>query len=67
MFDRAEFSAMATRLAALKGRFILSLNDRTEVREIFAAFDFDEVSATYTVGGGGKARPAAELIISGGG
>lgn len=67
MFDRAEFTAMATRLAALKGRFILSLNDRTEVRETFAAFDFDEVSTTYTVGGGGKARPAAELIISGGG
>lgn len=65
MFVSTEFAAMATRLASLEGRFILSLNDRPEVRETFAGFAIEAVETTYTVGGGGKARPAGELIITG--
>mgnify|MGYP002382310500 CR=1 FL=1 len=66
MFGREEFALMASRLAGLQGRFILSLNDRPEVRETFAAFRLEGVETTYQISGGGKAMKAGELIISNG-
>lgn len=66
MFGRDEFAEMASRLATLKGRFVLSLNDRPEVRETFAAFRLEGVETTYQIAGGPKAHKAAELIISNG-
>ncbi|CAN5200434.1 DNA adenine methylase [soil metagenome] len=64
MFDKAEFAEMAERLRSLKGRFLLSLNDRPEVREIFAGFSLEEVETTYQIAGSGKLPKAAELILS---
>lgn len=64
MFDRAEFGAMAEQLAGIRGRFILSLNDRPEVREIFARFQIEAVETHYGIAGQG-ARPAGEVIITG--
>ena len=65
MFERSEFAQMAEVLGRLKGRFILSINDRPEVREIFSAFAFDEADVTYSVSG--EPTAAKELIIVGGG
>lgn len=64
LFNRDEFAEMAERLARLKGRFILSLNDRPEVREIFNGFDLVEAGVTYSVGG--PPVKAQEVIITGG-
>jgi len=64
MFAREEFTAMADVLRTLKGRFILSLNDRPEVRRIFAGFAIEEVGVRYTIGGQAKAKDAREVIIS---
>lgn len=66
LFARSEFEAMAKQLASINGRFLLSLNDHPDVREIFAGFDFEEVRTTYQVGGNDRPKAAAELIISGG-
>lgn len=63
MFGRAEFEQMAEVLGQLKGRFILSINDRPEVRRIFSRFNFAEADVTYTVSGAPTA--AKELIITG--
>lgn len=63
-FDRGQFETMADALAALSGRFILSLNDHSEVRRIFARFRLIEAETSYSVGGGNNARPARELIIT---
>ena len=66
LFGREDFARMAELLRGLKGRFILSLNDRPEVREAFAGFEFEEVKTRYTANA--KAiKQAAELLISGGG
>ena len=54
---------MGDALADLKGKFILSINDRPEVREIFSAFHFEEVRLKYTVSSG-EATEAKELVIS---
>lgn len=62
-FGRDQFTRMAVHLAALKGRFILSLNDRPEVREIFAAFSIESVGTHYGLAGKGS-QPAGEIIIT---
>lgn len=64
MFSREEFQTMAGILGGIKGRFILSLNDRPEVRKTFQSFYIQSVSTTYTIGGGGKAKPVGEVLIS---
>ena len=66
IFAREDFALMAEMLRGLKGRFILSLNDRPEVRETFAGFDLEEVSVAYTINGP-TAGPRGELLISGAG
>jgi DNA adenine methylase len=48
----------------MKGRFILSINDLPEVREVFSGFRLVPVSLTYSITGG-KGTPAKELIITG--
>jgi len=64
LFDRADFARMATLLRGIKGAFLMSINDRPEIREIFTGFELDEVRLTYSIsreGGDGKSE---ELIIS---
>ena len=63
LFAREDFRRMAEVLGAIKGWFILSLNDRPEVRECFRAFDLEEVTTSYT-SNAKAARRAGELLIS---
>jgi DNA adenine methylase len=62
LFSKADFTALAARLKGLKGRFILSLNDRPEIRNLFADFVITTVNTTYSVGKGNV--PAREVIIT---
>ncbi|PTR05141.1 MULTISPECIES: DNA adenine methylase [unclassified Novosphingobium] len=64
LFDRDQFEAMADQLRDIKGRFILSLNDRPEVRRIFDGFTMEAVPVRYTVGGMAQSRVVGEVIIS---
>jgi DNA adenine methylase len=62
LFSRADFTRIAEIMVAAKGRFLMSINDVPEIREIFAAFPMTEVSTTYTIQKGG-AQAAGELLI----
>lgn len=62
MFPRHDFALMAELLAALKGRFILSLNDHPDVRRIFARFEILDAPTHYGINGKGS-KPAGEVII----
>ncbi|MFC3179460.1 DNA adenine methylase [Cypionkella sinensis] len=64
LFSRERFEELATVLGALKGRFILSLNDVEGVRETFKAFRFRDVKTTYTIAAKGAAPERAEVLIS---
>lgn len=64
LFKRDDFTALADLLKGLKGRFILSLNDVPEVRDLFAWADIQAVETTYSIGGGAKAKKAGEVIIT---
>jgi DNA adenine methylase len=65
VFGREQFAELAARLGTIKGRFILSINDVPEIRELFAAFANEPVETTYFVAGANNAMRAGELIITG--
>lgn len=65
MFAQDDFARLADRLADLRGRFLLSINDTPEIRSIFARFDLKEVTTSYTVGHRIAAGSrASELLVS---
>ncbi|MFI0477439.1 DNA adenine methylase [Paracoccus jiaweipingae] len=66
LFDRSQFGRMADMLAQIKGRFLLSLNDAPEVRQLFGRFHLAEVSTTYSIANHTAARASTrpELLIS---
>lgn len=65
MFGRDQFAEMAAQLATIKGRFIMSINDHPDIRELFAAFTIEEAETSYSVGGQANAKTVRELIITG--
>jgi len=68
LFERADFERLATLLKGLSGRFLMSINDVPEIREIFAAFEIEAVKTRYTIARDASKRGrAGELIVSGGG
>lgn len=63
VFSPADFERLRDRLEALQGRFILSINDTPEIRQLFQRFAIEPVDLNYRLSG--KVTPAKELIISG--
>lgn len=63
-FSRDDFTRMADVLSGLQGRFILSVNDVPELRDLFSWAQIDAVALTYSVGGGDNVKQVSELIIS---
>jgi DNA adenine methylase len=66
LFSRDDFAHLAEQLAGLQGRFILSINDRPELRRLFKGFRIETVATTYHIGGGARTKRVRELIVSGG-
>lgn len=62
-FGWEQYEAMAKRMASLKGKAVLSINDHPDIRRCFAAFEFEEAPITYTVGGGQNQVARQELIV----
>ncbi len=62
LFSQADFLSLATCLTGLKGRFIMSINDAPEVRDIFRHFSVRIVQTNYTKARK-KAKRVNELII----
>jgi DNA adenine methylase len=47
MFSRDDFGLMAEQLGAIKGKFLMSINDVAAIRELFGSFRIREVQTTY--------------------
>nr|WP_278375064.1 DNA adenine methylase [Brucella anthropi] len=62
VFSRSDFERIAARMADIKGRFMISLNDTPEVRSIFSDYRICDVALTYTIGSG-QAKSVGEVII----
>ena len=68
LFDiETDHERLRSLLAAVQGRFILTINDHPAVRELYAgnAFHIEPVGVTYRISG--APTEARELIITGGG
>lgn len=65
VFDRGDFERLATAMRAARGKMLLSINDRPEVREIFASCTILPIETTYTIGQKhAGAKRVGELLIS---
>nr|WP_321527172.1 DNA adenine methylase [uncultured Cohaesibacter sp.] len=62
IFGPEDFQQLADQLRSLKGRFLFSINDVPEIREIFSGFDIEEVSLSYSANSKGSMQ-ARELVI----
>ena len=64
VFSPADFERLRDLLEGIQGRFILSINDRPEIRQLFAGCAIEEVGLNYRLSG--QVTAARELIINGG-
>ena len=62
VFSRDDFTMLAAQLGSIEGRFILSLNDTSGVRDVFSAFSIETVQTKYTCSNG-KNVAAGEVLI----
>ncbi len=65
MFERNDFVRVSEQLGSIKGRFVMSINDVPQVRELFGQFHLASVETTYTIGKQEKSRGSrGELLVS---
>ncbi|WP_426800971.1 DNA adenine methylase [Xanthomonas campestris] len=63
-FAFSEYQRMADLMRAIRGKVVVSLNDRPDIREVFAGFDIVPLQLSYTIGGeASRDRTFRELII----
>jgi len=62
VWSREEFGRLAEALRCLKGRWILSINDVPEIRQLFSWASIEAIETTWSTGGAQKGR-VGELII----
>jgi DNA adenine methylase len=64
LFPRTDFEALAERLAKLKGKFTLSINDVPEIRQTFKGFRIRRVETSYSMGSAKRSDRVFELLIT---
>ncbi len=64
IFCRDDFKRLRDLLAAIVGKFILSINDVPEIRKLFKDFAIEEVKTSYSAGGAHRKKQVRELLIS---
>lgn len=60
LFGRADFERLARKLARIRGRFIFSINDAPEIRQLFRWAQIETVAVTYTI----AIKKVTELVIA---
>lgn len=67
VFQRADFERLVEQLAAIAGKFVLSINATEGARQAFARFRVEEVDVTYTIAtlAIGEGKAVKELIVTG--
>lgn len=64
LFGREDFARLATQLATIKGKCIVSLNDTPEIRQTFAGFRILPATTKWSMGiGKGKKLPEAKEVL----
>ncbi|MEN6332246.1 MAG: DNA adenine methylase [Smithella sp.] len=63
IFSRSDFTILRDILNKIAGKFIMSINDAKEIRELFKDFKIETVNTTYSAGGANKKKQVQELLI----
>lgn len=63
IFSRDDFLKLKDILAGLQAKFILSINDVDQIRDLFDCFHIETVNTTYSAAGANKKKPVNELLI----
>ncbi|MHB9020035.1 MAG: hypothetical protein ACYC3G_04200 [Minisyncoccota bacterium] len=65
-FEEQDFHDLANTLSDIQGRFLMTINDTPEVRDIFWHFKIEEVQLRYSMSRNGKARGKehTELLVA---
>ena len=63
IFSRDDFKTLSDVLASIQGKFIMSINDVPEIRQLFRSFNIEMVSTSYTAAGANKRLKVNELLI----
>lgn len=62
VFSRTDFTALRDQLAGIKGKFVMSINDAPEIRELFGTFTLRKVPTRYTMAAK-STKPVTELLV----
>lgn len=63
IFSSDDFMVLRDLLASVQGKFIMSINNTPQIREIFGQFNIETVATTYTAAGANKRVAVRELLI----
>jgi DNA adenine methylase len=63
IFKRKDFGKLRDVLKCIKGKFMMSINDAKEIKELYRGFHVRKVETTYTASGADKKKRVAELLI----
>jgi DNA adenine methylase len=63
IFKRKDFGKLRDVLKCIKGKFMMSINDAKEIRELYRGFHVRKLETTYTASGADKKKRVAELLI----
>jgi DNA adenine methylase len=63
-FTKEDHIRLRDCLSNIQGKFLLSINDYPEIRELYAGFNFDEVDVKYSVCRTDNSTCSRELLIS---
>ncbi|GBR09263.1 hypothetical protein [Acetobacter oeni] len=55
-FSRDDFKVLAGLLRSLRGGFIMSINDRPEIRSVLAGYEMVSMPTRWNTGGGSGSR-----------
>lgn len=62
--NNIDYTALRDKLKTIKGRFLMSINDSPNIRDIFKDFNIQEVSTRYSVCKKTNIRKVGELVIT---
>jgi DNA adenine methylase len=63
LFKRSDYAVLRDLLADTKSKFVMSINNVLEIRELFKGFKFLEVGTKYAIGNSDRNKLQTELLI----
>ncbi|MBI4621028.1 MAG: DNA adenine methylase [Desulfobacterales bacterium] len=63
IFQREDFEKLREILKGIKGKFIMSINDLPEIKNLYKEFRYEVVNTSYSAGGADKKKKVTELLV----